>query len=137
MVLCSELFYPDIVQSRIPDDGVAIVQLANDSWIHGPGYESQLLASARYRAIETGLPVYRVAFGGPSFWVDARGALVGGIPRGASEAARVPLLERRQRLNRIHAVPALLLLVAVVCLTSYASSGPPSFAQPRQHHFTP
>ncbi|MGH7338633.1 MAG: hypothetical protein ACREI7_13710 [Myxococcota bacterium] len=69
-VLCYEVLFPSIVASRRTPDSVAIVNLADDSWLPGDGASRLLVQLARFRAIEQRLPLVRVAHGGLSGVID-------------------------------------------------------------------
>ena len=51
-VLCFEVLFPQIVVDRRDERSVAIVNLADDSWVAGEVVDAQLIAAASFRAIE-------------------------------------------------------------------------------------
>jgi apolipoprotein N-acyltransferase len=71
--LCFEVLFPALVAARRSLDAVAIVNLADDSWVEGEVADRQLIAAAAFRAIEERLPLVRVSHGGLSVAVDAYG----------------------------------------------------------------
>ena len=71
--LCFEVLFPRVVSARRSLDSVAIVNLADDSWVAGEVADAQLVAAAAFRAIEQRMTLVRVAHGGLSVVVDAYG----------------------------------------------------------------
>lgn len=74
-VLCYELLFPRLVASRRDSASVAILQMANDSWLNTTGATEQQLAAGVFRAIETRLPVVRVSMNGRSAVIDRFGRI--------------------------------------------------------------
>ncbi len=74
-LICFEAAFPE---ARAGDDHF-LVNVTNDAWFgtsHGP---HQHLMAARYRAMETGLPVLRAANTGISAIIDARGGITASL----------------------------------------------------------
>ena len=89
-LICYEAIFPRDARSFERPDW--LLQITNDAWfgtITGP---QQSLAQARFRAIETGLPMVRAANTGISAITDARGRIQAFIPLGQAGAvtARLP-----------------------------------------------
>lgn len=72
-VLCYEALFPALVAARRDADSVAILNLADDSWVSGERATRQLTAFSAFRAIEQRLPLVRVAHGGLSAVIDEWG----------------------------------------------------------------
>jgi len=90
-VLCYEVLFPGIVAERRTPGSVAIVNLADDSWLPGAAASRQLLERARFRAIEQRLPLVRVAHGGLSAVVDEFGRVRQKLPLDRYATQRVSL----------------------------------------------
>ena len=80
--LCYEVLFPGVVARRRAPDSLALLNLADDSWVSGDAASRQLLDGARFRAIEQRLPLLRLAHGGLSAVVDAYGRTQLELPRG-------------------------------------------------------
>jgi apolipoprotein N-acyltransferase len=79
-VLCFEILFPAEVADRRHAESVAILNLADDSWVGGETVDRQILAAAAFRAIEQRLTVIRVGHGGLSGVIDALGRAVATLP---------------------------------------------------------
>jgi apolipoprotein N-acyltransferase len=71
--LCYEVLFPQIVAHRRSPESLAILNLADDSWVSGEMATRQLSRFAAFRAIEQRLTLIRVAHGGLSSVVDEFG----------------------------------------------------------------
>jgi apolipoprotein N-acyltransferase len=89
--LCYEVLFPGIVARRRTPDSVAIVNLADDSWVEGTTATRQLTNLARFRAIEQRLTLVRVAHGGLSAVVDPFGRVIHELPLDRYASLRVSL----------------------------------------------
>ena len=99
-LICYEGLFPEIARKAGPQRGEAkwIVTVSNDAWFGAGMGPAQHYAQNRYRSIETGLPMARVASRGATAMVDgfgretARGQRVAGDPAGwVSSVVRTPL----------------------------------------------
>ncbi|NQY96495.1 MAG: apolipoprotein N-acyltransferase [Henriciella sp.] len=89
-LICYEGLFPEIVRKASPQRDAAewIVVISNDAWFGGGLGPAQHYAQNRYRAIESGLPMARVATRGMTAMVDgygreiARGNPAAGDPAG-------------------------------------------------------
>ena len=62
VLICYESIFPDLAANEAAQPGTAaLVNISNDAWFDGTGAKSQLLAMSAMRAVESGLPVVRVA----------------------------------------------------------------------------
>jgi apolipoprotein N-acyltransferase len=80
-VLCYEALFPGIAAARRTPETAAIASIADDGWVESDVATRQLLAFARFRAIEQRLPLVRVAHGGLSAVVDPFGEIVLELPQ--------------------------------------------------------
>lgn len=79
-LICYEAIFPRDTRSAIRPDW--LLQITNDAWFGTLTGPQQSLAQARFRAIETGLPMVRAANTGISAITDARGDIQVAIPLG-------------------------------------------------------
>jgi apolipoprotein N-acyltransferase len=102
-ILCYEVLFPDVTASRRTPDSVAIVNLADDSWVAGDTATRHLTNVARFRAIEQRLGLIRVAHGGLSAAADEFGRLTETLPRHeyAARGVRVRAQPPRSASERI------------------------------------
>lgn len=80
-LICYEAVFPQDVRTA-PERPGWLVQVTNDAWFGTFSGPFQHAAQARLRAIETGLPLVRVANTGLTEVVDARGRVTAGLPFG-------------------------------------------------------
>ena len=78
--LCFEILFPRVVSDRRDEESVAIVNLADDSWVSGEVLDKQLIAAAAFRAIEQRLTMIRVSHGGLSVAIDRFGRDIATLP---------------------------------------------------------
>jgi apolipoprotein N-acyltransferase len=78
-LLCFEVLFPRLAADRRSADSVAIVNLADDSWVVGEMVDAQLVAAAAFRAIEQRLTLVRVSHGGLSVVIDPFGRVVASL----------------------------------------------------------
>jgi len=79
-VLCYEVLFPRLVVHRRTPDSLAILNLADDSWVEGDTATRQLTTWAAFRAIEQRLTLIRVAHGGLSTVIDEFGRTLMTLP---------------------------------------------------------
>jgi len=80
-LICYEAVFPAALRG-LPDRPGWILQITNDAWFGTLTGPWQHLAQARLRAVESGLPLVRVANTGVTGMVDARGRLTAVLPFG-------------------------------------------------------
>lgn len=99
-LICYEGLFPEIVRKALPqrEEAEWIVVISNDAWFGGGLGPAQHYAQNRYRSIESGLPMARVATRGATAMVDGYGREVAsgnpavGDPAGwRSSVVRTPL----------------------------------------------
>jgi len=78
--LCFEILFPQLVADRRDEQALAIVNLADDSWVAGEVLDAQLIAAGAFRAIEQRLPMVRVSHGGLSVAIDRFGRTIASLP---------------------------------------------------------
>jgi apolipoprotein N-acyltransferase len=89
ILICYEAIFPGLAPAGDDRPGW-IISVTNDAWFGNGVGPSQHFAIARYRAIESGLPIARAASGGVSAIVDPQGRVID-ANRGAGYAeARLP-----------------------------------------------
>lgn len=89
VLICYEAIFPGMTPYGNERPGW-IISVTNDAWFgHGTGPE-QHFAMARYRAIESGLPMARSASGGISGIIDSFGRAVRTARGGAAAEAQLP-----------------------------------------------
>jgi len=71
-LICYEVVYPGYVAAPEPRPAF-LLNLSNDAWYGETAGPAQLLNQARYRSIETGLPMVRAASAGASGQIDGYG----------------------------------------------------------------
>jgi apolipoprotein N-acyltransferase len=102
-VLCFEVLFPGIVAARRNEASVAIVNLADDSWVMGETVDAQLVTVAAFRAIEQRLTLVRVSHGGLSVVIDPLGREIASLPPNvyAHEFAQVSASPPASALERL------------------------------------
>ncbi len=89
VLICYEIIFPNFLtnDSRRPD---MIITLSNDAWFGQSAGPHQHFAQSRLRAIEEGLPVYRLANTGVSGGFDSFGRLLGKSKLGKQAVLDLP-----------------------------------------------
>lgn len=91
-LICYEGTFPAFVLRHSIHTQV-LLNVTNDAWFHGTTGPAQHMAMARMRAVETGLPLVRVANQGVTAVVDGLGRMIYTAPRNrvATHTISVPL----------------------------------------------
>lgn len=120
-LICYEAIFPEDLRAA-PERANWILHATNDAWFGGVSMPFQHLDIARFRAIEFGLPVIRVANTGVSAVIDVTGALRASLPlnSGGFLDARIPGFRDATPYSR-HGDQPLTLLV-LVALGTFAGA---------------
>jgi apolipoprotein N-acyltransferase len=116
-LICYEAVFPQDVNAA-PDGADWILQITNDAWFGTLTGPWQHAAQARFRAIEQGLPLVRVANTGITAVYDAHGRMLQSLPFGAAGAldvAQIPGALPPPPYARYGEVPLLLMLAGLIC----------------------
>lgn len=89
-LICYEAIFPNFGRDLVPEADW-MLQITNDAWFGQFAGPQQHLVLARFRAIERGMPVVRVANTGISTMIDATGAVGDALPLGVAGTLDVPL----------------------------------------------
>lgn len=121
-LICYEIIFPGYAPGgeNRPD---WILNVSNDAWFGPSPGPRQHLAQARYRAIETGLPVIRAASGGVSSIIGPKGGLIAAMEPGEAGVLDSPLpaaLNKTLFASLGFWSPLLLLLVVVMASKLFA-----------------
>ncbi len=111
-LICYEAVFPQDVNAA-PDGADWILQITNDAWFGTLTGPWQHAAQARFRAIEQGLPLLRVANTGITAVYDAQGRMLQSLPfgtAGALDMAQIPGALPPPPYARYGEIPLLLLL---------------------------
>jgi apolipoprotein N-acyltransferase len=113
-LICYEAIFPRDLRTETRPDW--LLQMTNDAWFGTFSGPQQALAQARFRAIETGLPMVRAANTGISALIDARGGVRAAIPLGTSGAftADLPGALAATPYVRLKEAPVLVFLILLV-----------------------
>jgi len=118
-LICYEVVFPQDL--RTATRPTLLLQITNDAWFGKFSGPFQHLAQARMRAIETGLPMLRVANTGVTAVIDAHGRVIDSIPLGqfGKLDTRLPEPRAATPYARSGDLPLTLLLIALVALSAY------------------
>ncbi len=119
-LICYEAIFPrDLRGTERPD---FLLHLTNDAWFGRFAGPQQSLAQARFRAIETGLPMVRAANTGISAVIDPRGEIRRSVPLGQAGAVTAPLPEAAAPTiySRFHETGVAILIAAFAILGGLA-----------------
>lgn len=89
-LICYEVIFPGAVLDAT-DRPAWLLNLTNDGWFGNSPGPYQHLASARFRAVEEGLPLARPANTGITAMIDPYGRVVASLPRGEDGVLDVKL----------------------------------------------
>jgi len=112
-LICFESTYPALSRRYRLLGANVIVNVSNDSWFDKGAAPEQHFAMTRFRAVESGLPIIRVANTGISAVVDGYGVAVGELAQNQAEVGRFEIPAK------ISPIPAFVvagdLFAAIVC----------------------
>jgi apolipoprotein N-acyltransferase len=122
-LICYEAIFPGMIPGG-PDRPGWIVSVTNDAWFGGGIGPRQHYAAARYRTIETGLPMARAASGGVSAIIDSFGREVSSTSGGGLWAeGQIPPALPETPMARMGMVWLLLLIALVGAMRFVPLSG--------------
>jgi apolipoprotein N-acyltransferase len=84
VLICYESVFPDLTRREVKRGADVLVNITNDAWYGESSAPYQLLAMTAMRAVETKVPIVRVANTGVSSIIEADGSIT----------ARTPLFKR-------------------------------------------
>lgn len=115
-LICYEGIFPGLSDGA--QDARMILLVTNDAWFGPKAGPLQHLAQARLRAIETGVPVVRVANTGVSAVMDGQGAVVASLGLGAQGFIDVALPDRGARplYSVLGPWPLSIGVIAILCM---------------------
>lgn len=115
-LICYEAAFPRDVRAA-PTRADWILHATNDAWFGDYSMPYQHLAQARFRAIEFGLPVIRVANTGISAVIDTRGQVRASIPLGQAGFLdmQLPGADRPTPYSRHGDLPLAVLITVALC----------------------
>lgn len=127
-LICYEIIFPQEMGLGYEQAG-AILNVTNDAWFGATPGPYQHFHQSRVRAVESGLPLIRVANDGISASVDAKGRIISGLKRHTKTAidTTISLLSIansnfRERERNFWLIIGVLLLLAFVSRLSFISA---------------
>lgn len=115
--LCYEISYPGLTPSGDGKPAEFILNQSNDAWFGRSAGPAQHANIARYRAIETGLPIIRAASNGISAQIDPYGRIHGEVVNIETYHIDVKLLKPLKFNGNIALIDlALLLISLLICV---------------------
>jgi len=86
VLVCIDASHPEVARRLRLAGARLLVAIANEA-ASGPWSAALHARVTRLRAVESGVPIVRVASRGPSLWIDARGRVVASLAPGAADSA--------------------------------------------------
>ncbi len=115
--LCYEVAFPGLTPSGDGTPAEFILNQSNDAWFGKSAGPAQHANIARYRAIETGLPIIRAASNGISAQIDPYGRIHGQVVTQKTQYIDTPLLKPLKFNGNIKFIDlALLLISLLICV---------------------
>lgn len=125
-LICYEGIFAEEIRARLQgeDRPRALLLVTNDAWFGPQAGPKQHLAQAQLRAIESRLPLVRVANTGVSAMIDTQGRLLGHLPMNtmASLDVALPVAGEPTLYLRFGDWPVLLLLILSLILPKFTKS---------------
>jgi apolipoprotein N-acyltransferase len=103
VLICYESIFPNLSRMAVNRGADILVNITNDAWYGDSSAPYQLLAMTAMRAVETKVPVVRVANTGISAVIEPSGRI----------AARTPLFKRGTEIERVYWQPRRTIYTAV------------------------
>jgi apolipoprotein N-acyltransferase len=126
-VICYEIIFPRAIRAEAREGARWLLQVTNDAWFGDSAGPWQHLAQARFRAIETGLPVARAANTGVSAMIDGWGRVTARLALDTQGALDSPLPARAPEtvwLRFGDGPPAVGFLIICVCFLAMRERRP-------------
>ncbi len=129
VLICYESIFPNLSRMAVNRGADILVNITNDAWYGESSAPYQLLAMAAMRAVETKVPVVRVANTGISAVIEPSGKIV----------ARTPLFKRGTEIERVYWQPRRTIyatvgdLFAEICFTLVAIALIWGYLRPRRN----
>jgi apolipoprotein N-acyltransferase len=129
VLICYESIFPNLSRMAVNRGADILVNITNDAWYGASSAPYQLLAMAAMRAIETKVPVVRVANTGISAVIEPSGKIT----------ARTPLFKRGTEIERVYWQPRRTVYTAVgdlfaeVCFALTMIAFVWGYVRPRRH----
>lgn len=120
ILICYEAIFPGHI-ARAETRPDVLIQITNDAWFGTFAGPFQHLQQARFRAVEQGLPLIRVANVGVNAMIDARGEIVAKLPFGQAGwlEAQVPALRAPTVYSRTGDGPLAVMLLFTFFVLSF------------------
>ena len=132
-LICFESIFPGLARSDVRKGARWLVVITNDEWFGNSAALYQHADMARFRAVENGVPLARVANTGLTELIDARGDVVARLPvfqPGVLRAALPPALPETPY-TRWGDWPGMLAAIAAMALAAGVLRVPQGAAPPR------
>jgi apolipoprotein N-acyltransferase len=75
VLICFEDVFPQEARRHVEPDTDFLINVTNDGWFGEGAAQRQQAASARFRAVENGVPLLRCSNNGLTCWIDAQGRM--------------------------------------------------------------
>jgi apolipoprotein N-acyltransferase len=129
VLICYESIFPNLSRMAVNRGADILVNITNDAWYGESSAPYQLLAMAAMRAVETKVPLVRVANTGISAVIEPTGRIT----------ARTPLFKRGTEIERVYWAPRRTVytmvgdMFAEICFTLTAIALIAAYFRPRRN----
>jgi apolipoprotein N-acyltransferase len=113
-LVCYEIIFPGHVTAKDEPRPDAIINVTNDSWYGISAGPYQHFAQARFRAIEEGIPVIRVANSGFSGVIDPHGKIISRTELYEKKTLRINLPQSLKKKNYISYLSIGMILLTLI-----------------------
>lgn len=117
VLICFEVIYPEIAAYYAANGANLLVNITNMAWFSSAA-QSQILAMAQLRSIETGVPLAIVSNTGPTAMIDGKGRIIDHIDTGKSMARRFIVPDKEKTIGPYISQRMMILLTAGLFFTS-------------------